>query len=61
MGWSILSESEKALWEKRLSEHEKKNPQPVILSLDGEPLDEGYQPQIIQIDKNNVYEEAGEF
>lgn len=60
MGWSILSEAEKTGWEKLLAEHEKKHPQPVILRLDGKPLGEGYQPQIIQIDRNNVCGEVEE-
>ena len=60
-GWSVLSEKEKARWGEILDKHEKEHPQPIVLRLDGEPVSEGYQPQIILIDRNNGYEEVEEF
>lgn len=45
VGWSTLDDETKAHWEKRLSEHEKANPQPVIRKLDGEPVGDTYSPQ----------------
>ncbi|MBN2060493.1 MAG: type I DNA topoisomerase [Deltaproteobacteria bacterium] len=61
MGWSALDEKEKAKWEKLLDEHEKKHPQATILRLDGEPLAEGYQPQVLQAGSNDVSVEVEEF
>jgi len=36
--WKELPEDAQAAWEKKLAEHEKKHPIPIITTLDGEPL-----------------------
>ena len=49
LGWTLLDEDKKKTLEKALEEHEKANPQPVIRTLDGTPVDEHYKPQTVQI------------
>jgi DNA topoisomerase-1 len=45
-GWASLEEDVKEKWEKALDEHEKAHPQPVISKINGEPVGEGYRPQV---------------
>lgn len=52
LGWAPLDDKTKKYWEKALDEHEKKNPQPVIKNLSGEPIGDSYTPRI-------AHDEAG--
>lgn len=46
LGWAKLDEKIKEHWGKALEVHEKNNPQPVIKTLDGNPVEEGYTPRM---------------
>ena len=46
MGWAKLDEKIKEHWGKALEIHEKNNPQPVIKTLNGDPVEEGYTPRM---------------
>jgi len=45
MGWASLDNETKNRWEKALEDHEKSHPQPVIKTLDGEPVGDAYRPK----------------
>ena len=45
LGWAPLDDETKKRWEKALEDHEKAHPQPVIQTLDGEPVGDGYKPK----------------
>jgi len=45
LGWTTLDDETKKRWEKSLEDHEKAHPQPVIQTLDGEPIGDGYKPK----------------
>lgn len=49
-GWAPLEEGVKSGWEKKLAEHEKAHPQPIIRKIDGEPVGDDYQPQVLDSD-----------
>lgn len=46
LGWAPLDDDTKKRWEKALDKHEKKNPQPVIKNMQGEPVGENYTPRV---------------
>jgi DNA topoisomerase-1 len=47
VGFKSLDEDRQAELEQALQAHEKENPQPVIRTLDGQPVGENYQPQTV--------------
>ncbi len=47
-----MEDKTKTKWEKKLKEHEKAHPQPVIRNLDGNPVGDTYRPQIQEVHKN---------
>lgn len=49
-GWAPLEEGVKSEWEKNLAGHEKAHPQPIIRKIDGEPVGDDYQPQVLDSD-----------
>jgi DNA topoisomerase-1 len=46
LGWAKLDEKIKERWSKALEIHEKNNPQPVIKTLNGDPVEDGYIPKM---------------
>ncbi len=48
LGWASLDQAIKEKWEKALSEHEKKHPQPVIRDIKGDPLPENHRPLTLE-------------
>jgi len=54
LGWAPLDDETKKHWEKALDEHEKKNPQPVIMNLSGEPIGDNYTPVAESIKQNET-------
>ncbi len=54
LGWAPLDDSTKKYWEKALDDHEKKNPQPVIKNLSGEPIGENYTPRMESIPQDET-------
>jgi DNA topoisomerase-1 len=54
LGWTPLDDKTKKYWEKALDEHEKKNPQPVIMNLSGEPIGENYTPRMENIPQGDT-------
>lgn len=45
LGWLSLDEAERKGLEKALENHERENPQKVIMNSEGNPLSEGYKPE----------------
>ncbi len=53
LGWAPLDDKTKKHWEKALDDHEKKNPQPVIKNLSGEPIGDSYTPRVEKISQED--------
>jgi len=51
LGWKTLTEEQKTDLEKRLYEHEKAHPQPVLTTLDGSPIGDQHAPVPLPNDK----------
>ncbi len=50
LGWSFLDDQTKSRLLKALEEHEKAHPQPLIRTIDGSPVEEGYKPQRFEVE-----------
>jgi DNA topoisomerase-1 len=57
LGWNTLDQEARKTWERKLDEHEKAHPVPVIQTLDGIPVEEGYKPQLQSVQENGPAEE----
>jgi DNA topoisomerase I len=57
LGWNTLDQETIKRWERKLEEHEKGHPLPVIQTLDGIPVEEGYKPQLQSVQENGTAEE----
>lgn len=53
LGWASLDDKKKRPWEKKLEEHEKAHPQPVIRKMDGDPIGDAYRPQIQNLNQES--------
>ena len=58
LGWKTLEDKARDGWEKALEAHEKAHPQPVIRKLDGSPVGDACEPQIISLQENEKDESA---
>jgi len=45
LGWKTLTPAQQKQWELKLLHHEKANPQPVIKTVEGAPVENGYPPR----------------
>ena len=54
LGWKTLKEDQQKTLELKLINHEKENPQPTILTLDGVTVKAGYVPQDIEEPSDDV-------
>jgi DNA topoisomerase-1 len=54
LGWAPLDEETKTRLENALIKHEEAHPQPIIKTLDGDPVGDGYRPRIQNIEQNGL-------
>lgn len=53
LGWKTLDEDTQKKWEVALENHEKANPQPVIKTVDGDPVGDEYTPRVAGADEDD--------
>lgn len=51
-GWASMDKEIKAMWEKALDEHEKSNPQKIILKMNGGPVGDSYKPSVQNVEES---------
>jgi len=56
LGWASLKDDVKSKWMKEFENHERAYPQPIIRTLDGNPVGDAHKPQPLNLEEN----EAGE-
>ena len=54
LGWAPLDDETKKRLENVLKKHEEAHPQPIIQTLDGEPVGDGYRPRTQEIEQNGM-------
>jgi DNA topoisomerase-1 len=57
LGWNMVDQETRKRWERKLEEHEKAHPLPVIQKLDGTSVEEGYKPLLQSIEESGTSEE----
>ena len=56
LGWASIKDDVKRKWMKALENHEKTYPQPIIRTIDGNPIGDAYKPQPLNVEKDETGE-----